>query len=454
MSILSRYDPPARMGDFNGIPGQRQKWHEFLVEQFQAQINDPQDSLATRLKSVGGRPQFYDASSYDPGGAAIEQAVVWNAFPKELLRRFGRERALAEADRLWPVSAYRNDWIFDSDDPGRSFVSDPNDPRPDDQIFYRPTVEYCEWHVNRDPVTGGIKRVAFTSEPPEYWVALAGGQMDGSAIVFPGDKDLLVDLYRRHVDPSVELEDLLAPVTYTSPLGKHERGSYDPYNKWNTTRGAMHLCAPPNSLVAEINLGAFATLLFEDERGAPVVDPDALIAGAALGGPNRNSDPTIAGTVNVLARLGAMVTLANPVGLYMDHIDLSGWEAPGGVAAAECVRVVRGEPNAIERLVVEYPTDEFSVSDIRIGGVPIRYGGQIAECITVKLVGVAAALGSVNNPRFKLTSAGFVDPADARQIFSRRGGPRAGLARAFGDENTEVEPSAPKMVLAQSGRRI
>jgi hypothetical protein len=169
------------------------------------------------------------------------------------------------------------------------------------------------------------------------------------------------------------------------------------------------------------------------------------MAGAALGGPNRNSDPTIAATVNVLARLGAQITLANPVGLYMDHIDLSGWEAPGGVAASDCVRVVRGEPNAIERLEVRYPTDEFTVSDIRIGGVPIRYGGQIAECITVKLVGLAAALGSIPDaPRLKLSAKAYVDPADARQVLAR-GRPLAGLRRAFADESAEVEPAPAPM---------
>jgi hypothetical protein len=115
-----------------------------------------------------------------------------------------------------------------------------------------------------------------------------------------------------------------------------------------------------------------STLIYEDAAKAPVVDPDAFIAGTGFGGPNRNSDPTIASTVNVLARLGAMVTLANPVGLYMDHIDLTGWEVPGGVAASDCARIVRGTPNMIERLVVKYPTDEFDVSDILIGTGRLR----------------------------------------------------------------------------------
>jgi hypothetical protein len=198
----------------------------------------------------------------------------------------------------------------------------------------------------------------------------------------------------------------------------------------------MHLCAPPNSLVAEINLAAVSTLLYEDKHGVLLTDADALIVAAALGGPNRNSDPTIAGTVNVLARGGAMVTLANPVGLYMDHIDLAGWVAPGGVSASDCVRILRGEPNAIERLEIRYPTSEHCVSDILIGGEPIRYGGQIAECITVKLVGVAVMTG-IDNPRIMAPEVGYLDPADARQVFGRKGGPRAGLVPAFSGESGE-----------------
>src|SRR6516165_6261927 len=112
MSLLPLYDPPARMTDFDSIGGQRQKWHEFLVEQFQQQIGGVRAMLAKAGKDGIAQPQFYDSTAYDPGGAVVEQAVVWNAFPKELLRRFGRERALREADRLWPLSAYRNDWIY------------------------------------------------------------------------------------------------------------------------------------------------------------------------------------------------------------------------------------------------------------------------------------------------------------------------------------------------------
>lgn len=450
MALLQAYDPPARMTDFDAIPGQREAWHRFVLEAFEASIQSEIDALRPVAGQGQIKPQFFSACVFDPG-PTIEQAVVWNAFPKELLRRFGRERALVEADRLWPLSAYSIDWRYVPDVPAYTGADAPEVRYPD-TIFYRPTVEYCEWHVDRDPHSGAINRVTFTSEPPEYWFAMFGGTMDGSAVTFPGDKDLVLDLYRRLVSPEVQISDLEVQSPFVSPFGQLQPGNYNPHNKWNTTHGIVHLSAPPNALTAEIKLGADATQLYHDSRGNPVVDPDALIAGSGMGGPNRNSDPTIAATVNALARQGTMITLANPVGLYMDHIDVTGWETPGGIAPRDCVRIVRGQPRLIERLVVEVPGGEFKVSDIRIGGVPITYGGQIAECITVKLVGSAAALHSMKNPSLPLPSVGFVDPANAREVFSggRAGAPN-GAVPAFVYEAGELD--ARLKVMARSDIR-
>jgi hypothetical protein len=440
VALLSTYDPPARLSDFDAIAGQRDAWHRFVLESFNQNIQTVRDQLRSSNGQQTGRPQFYSAVSYDPGGPLIEQAVVWNAFPKELLRRYGRARALVEADRLWPLSAYQYDWHYDPDVPADTGVGTAGIDLPD-TYGYRPTVEYCEWHVDRDAASGRISKVTFTSEPPEYWQAMFGGTLDGSSVPFPGDKDLVLDLYRKLVSPHVEMADLLVKAPLKSPFGSLNPGDYNPHNKWNTTHGIVHLSAPPNALTAEINLAALATVLYEDNAGKPVVDPDAFIAGTGMGGANRNSDPTIAATVNVLARQGAMITLANPVGLYMDHIDLAGWDVPGGTSASDWVRIVRGEKRLIERLVIEAPSDEFDVSDIRIGGVSVAYGGQIAECITVKLIGVAAALNSVKNGRLKLPTAGFVDPANAREVFvaGRRGNQQpTGTIPAFIYESGEA----------------
>jgi hypothetical protein len=366
MALLKRFDPPAFFTDFDAIRGQREAWHEYVSLAFDTIIMDQRSTLQSETV------QFYNPATHDYGDA-VEQAITWNAFPKELLRQFGRARAMLVADH------------------DRSTLT-----------------EYCEWHVTRDPLTNAIVRITFTSEPPEYWAAMFGGPVAYDAegkktFAFPGSRDEVLRHYQHLVSPEVRAHDLV------------DGGTYDPLNKWNSTHGIMHLSASPNSLIAEIKLGADATVAYRNARGEVVVEPEPLICCAAFGGADRNSDPTIGATVNALARLGAMITLANPVGLYMDHIDLTGWSAPKGVEIEECVHVVRGDARKrmIERLVVEVPHKSGStVSDLCIGGVPIAFGGQIAECITVKLTGAAAAIGSVHYaPIVACGNRCCVDPA-------------------------------------------
>jgi hypothetical protein len=407
MALSQRFDPPAFLSDFDGIPGQREAWHTFISRCFDAVIAG-ETAKVKRPDGTAGIVQYYNSAEYDPGGALIEQPIIWNAFPKALLLRYGRERALIEADNLWPLRRYRGDTAPGS--PGF------------EKSVYRPLDEYCEWHIARDPETNDIVRVTFTSEPPEYWQSLFGTAIDPGDNVpqtFPGDRDRVLDLYQTLVSPRVMMEDLICQETIQGPDGTvyAQKGDYNIYNKWNTTHGIAHLCCPPNSITAEIQLGADATVLYRNGRGEAVTEPSALICCANFGGPDRNSDPTIGATVNALARLGAMITLPNPVGLYMDHIDLTGWRAPAGVDVAECVRVVRGAPGMIERLVVEVPAASgFTVSDLTIGGIPIRYGGQIAECITVKLIGAAAKLGAVQNAGTRCGARCCVDPADTTRL--------------------------------------
>ncbi len=131
------------------------------------------------------------------------------------------------------------------------------------------------------------------------------------------------------------------------------------------------------------------------------MDPDALICCSAYGGTNRASDPTIGSSVNELAWLGFYLTLRDPVGLYMHHLDMSGFTRPdGSPIEPEYFRALRGDASQglIERAVFEVPAEEgFTVSDLRIGGVPIQWGSQIAEHITVNLVAQAANPGAFKN---------------------------------------------------------
>jgi hypothetical protein len=278
-----------------------------------------------------------------------------------------------------------------------------------ERLFYRPQDEYCEWRAIRN-AAGQIVRIVFTSEPPEYWQALHGDTLpdlqDVPRYEMTGSRDLLVALYQTYVSPEVRYEDLVCAedlVDHSDPRGPRvviARGCYNPYNRWNTIDGIMHLTHPANTLGAEILLGAAATVL-RQQAGRTIADPDALICCARYGGQNRTSDPTIGASVNHLARQGCALTLRDPVGLYMHHLDIAGFAKPDGrPIEADYFRVLRGDAsgNLIERAVFEVPEEEgFTVSDLTIGGIPIRTGGQVAEHMSVHLVALAAEPGRFEN---------------------------------------------------------
>ena len=382
MPIVERFAPPAYLSDFDSIPGQREQWHKAVSYWFDS-------SIELNASEVHPGPfQFYNPARFNPGGIVVEQAVTWNAFPKELLRLFGREKALKEADKLWTLDRYFS--VLGGVEMDRREYLTLVKQR------FRPQTEYCEWRVDRDGKTGPIRRVTFTSEPPEFWFALFGNRLpfDPPKYKFTGDRKAVRANYENFVGQKVPVNDLIASHDILMPQSGGQRlaikNQYNIYNKWNTTDGIVHLCAPPNFLVGEIELGSDAAIVRKNRSGRLLVEPEALVCCAGFGGPNRNSDPTIGAAVNAAARLGAFVTLKDPVGLYMDHIDLSGWELSDGKGVASCVHIVRGTPGMIERLVIEVPRNRgLTVSDITIGGEPIKYGGQIAECVTVKLIGIA-----------------------------------------------------------------
>jgi hypothetical protein len=69
-------------------------------------------------------------------------------------------------------------------------------------------------------------------------------------------------LYQQFVSPDVQRADLLID------------GRYDPWNKWNTELGAMHLTHPSNALQAEVFLAGDATVL-RTKDGVVLSDADA-----------------------------------------------------------------------------------------------------------------------------------------------------------------------------------
>ena len=128
-----------------------------------------------------------------------------------------------------------------------------------ENLYYRPQDEYCEWRVTRDP-DGGIRRVTFTSEPPEYWQAMHGDTLRRHSMATPPIPPLAIPSFcssctRSSSVPQVRYEDLVCAVDLIdysdpdNPYVVYPKGAYNPYNRWNTTDGIMHLTQPSNSLV-------------------------------------------------------------------------------------------------------------------------------------------------------------------------------------------------------------
>jgi hypothetical protein len=270
------------------------------------------------------------------------RALVWMGFPRQLLtadHSGGRREAFRKGET-------RGASIPD----GRSTQ-----------------VEYLEWFTQRDE-RGRITKVTFTTEAELYWDTLFRS---------PGGPDRVLELYRELLGNS-EIE--LSEITDGS-------GNYNPLNVWNTTRGVIHYIvnAPPNTLGAAVLLAQLGVA-----RG---IVSDNFQLGPTLGS---SADPRVSIDAGSLARKGLQITAADPVGVYLAGWDDTGWSKPDGSAVGNYWQIVRpagaSGPPAL-RLVYEVPSSEgFVVSDIRIGGRPIEFGGQIAEHLTIMFPAIAGTL--------------------------------------------------------------
>jgi hypothetical protein len=357
---LTRFDPPAGIDDLDTDP-LRKAWSDKISSMIDVNKTSLQASLGANP------PQFFNEIT-DPKNMAdrAEQDVIWQGFPRLLEKQFGENT----------TTAFKH---AEDDTPGAMARKATQD-------------EYLEWHVTRDNTPAKkIVRVEFTCEGPEYWQFL--GQ---------SAPDKVLMLYRKHVSPSVVKADLFTAA-----------GVYKPLNKWNTGRGAMHLIQPNNTLGAEVNIGAFATIKRKHADGSPITDADELIRCAQFGVADRASDPHIGDIVNGLARQGYSITLKNPIGLYIHKIDLTGLNKPDGTPITPAYfRITRGSAGQGLRAIFEVPSGEtsaghpFTVSDITIGGVKIAFAGQIAKRISIKLTGVAVEKGKIHDPMFACEGAG------------------------------------------------
>ena len=304
---------------------------------------DDRDAWSKRVGNVVAAqaaqfPQFFDPTATDVGPDAEAPSIRWTAFPALLLQdATSQEQRWADAD----ASRQRQD-------------------------------EYCEWSVERDS-SGVITRVTFTTETPEYFEHLA-----------ERDPERLLSVYQKIVGPQVRLDQLIV------------NGVYRRDNVVNrSTRGRpAHLIQRNNTLTAALILAAQATILRHDADRLPVTSPQELTRCGGLGEPLRNSDPQIASAVNDAVATGAEVSLADPMGLYIDRFLIGGMETPDGEDPATFWTVERGTPTHVLRASYSVPPERgYRVGDITADGRPIRFGAQLADRVSVRLTALVRPAG-------------------------------------------------------------
>lgn len=417
--------PPADVQDFAEVPAHtedlKRKYEEEVIGAFIDHVDvNPANNGAIQLSK----------NYYDPRGARAPDntvPVTWNAFPRSIKRWYSTDsnptpanlsRSEQTADVLRPMAHYWHE-VKQSDGTHRlSFAQVSQDlvalsadlrsfvkplcfalpdgtPGPEQlPVFFRQQDEYCEWYAHRD-ANGRIDKITFSAEPPDYWSFLARKE-----------PELVVELYKRYVDTSVTSDDLFFKSDVLCHGKDHNgqtgwkvlygKGEYNELNKWTTTHGIMHLTHPANTLGAEVNLAARASLLYtaDDEPPAPIFGGDASlsrIACAGYGGINRSSDPKIGATVGSAVAAGNLISLTDPVGLYIDTIDLTSLRGPDGrPVAGNVLKVVRGDPNPnaprIVRAEVALPAGtNFGLEDCSFDGRPLKRAGQIAHQIGMVL---------------------------------------------------------------------
>jgi len=231
--------------------------------------------------------------------------------------------------------------------------------------------EYCEWSVARQG--DRITRITFSTETPDYYIFLSRHK-----------PELLLALYHKFVSADVRADDLV-----------DADGNYDPTNRWNVSAGnasgtLMHMAQDNNTFGAAASLSAVASWPAVNPDGNPVVGTQELIACLGFGVASRHSDPHIGAEINNLIRSGNKVTVADPVGLYIHAIHLDAFETPDGSSIMEWHRYERGDEGHRMRVVFEAPQGSgHTLSDLLVDGEPLRFGGQVAQTIRVRIRGLA-----------------------------------------------------------------
>lgn len=363
---LTQFSAPGLVNDF-ATPTQAGKWSSDVQDLF--------NQVIAAVTPCVGASNLQFASPLDVDTTGFEIVTIsWPGFPNSLLAATGsKQQAYQVLDAAPPSARDRMD-------------------------------EYLEWYIHREG--NEIVAIDFTTETEAYWESL-----------FKMDRNLAAKKYSDVLHLNVVVADI-------------SRGnSYNPTNPFNTTKGIVHLIQGANTLGAELDIACQSTRSRTDDTGQETND----VVGCMrcndtinpIGGSDRNSDPKIALNVSLKADEGRLITIPDPVGLYIDRLDTEGWVTPDGSNPQDCFNIVRGTPGVRARF--EVPGRGFKISDIKIKGEPIHFAAQIAEFMFVKL---SAALGPAgqftNRPSLPCSAAAAVAAAPATQFALRRSVQRRG----------------------------
>jgi len=388
-----QFRTPGDIRDFPDDPNKQQmlddRWSSNLNGFTQQGMqNNPWNSTNTPPTT-----NYYNPVDNNPSSGPIP--INWKAFPGRLGYNFpnAKDQWNQMADTGSMPSQISNNPCSTS---GQSVPYFPYGPRGWQD-------EYCEWAVTRN-AAGKITRIDFTCENPEYWNTL-----------WLIDPQKVLSLYQSVLNkPQITLADLSVP-GIVNPLTNQP--VYNPLNKWNSGTvsnanqgGAMHLTSTPNTLQTEIGLATTSTI----QRFNPPPPPNTtntlwpsaqfndLICVGQFGQRYRNSDPNIGGNVNNLVTQGAMCTLADPPGLYIQMPDFSTYKTPDGTQASTFWTIKRGSKtlndqsgkllpgNFILHAVFEVPASlGYTVSDIQIGSNNINWGSQVADTFQMQILASA-----------------------------------------------------------------
>lgn len=352
---LQQFDPPGYATDLS--VSQKTGWSNIINSWIEAE----------RTALPSGYNKFFFNELQQPDASTGQVAeITWEGFP-----------------RIWKLK-------FPTDELKRWIASEKL--YNSNGIIFRYQDEYLEWLSFNN--NNKLEKVVFTCEGPEYWNFIADQ-----------DEQLLLQLYRSLAGPSVQATDLFT--------GTGVSRRYNPSNKWNTTEGIVHLTQPNNTLGAEIDLAAKASVLRKKGAVDPVTDSHDLICCSGFGAEERFSDPTIGAAVNSFVRQGLSVTLNNPIGLYIRRLKTSGIEVPNGFQVKDFWNVVRGNNSKGMILRAEFKVPAgatFSLEDVKVGGKPLKFGAQLAEMIEMVIYGKAFKLE--NSPPHSLECDNYCNQVD------------------------------------------